>query len=896
LRVLNHAMHYHQRQTQFFHIHTLASAITSLFVIFIIGFIALANTDPFLVLNGIQVNYLSDTSINLRWDTTNSSNDYVYYKKVGDTEKIGVANCYEKAFSTERECQFVLNGLDPNTRHAYAIMQSQGAHEYTDYFTTLSKVSGDALHVNIPVLAETAATVIWKTDIETKSAVFYYPENNSIEQNTVKSEALSTNHSATLIDLHANTTYKFKIISASTEGGYITDYQTFTTNEVSDEITITSKTINSNLDVNIYWTTKREYSCTVAYNTDFSPGLSFVGNIVQTPTALNGGLYHYWATLGNVQQTYYYKIECKDANNIWVESANFQVTKNLADFMVTDVGVKYYDEANAGNYFYAKIKNAGSLAVGDNYINLLFSGFTGVAGLSDGKYMTRVLPQETITSPYYYYENTEYEVRGPSTNQFPQHVSYLITATVDSTNVFKESSENNNTLTRSITLYNSNAFQLISNVQVTDRTANSVKVTWQSSTADISSILFGTENTANSLSRVARDTVQTIDHNIVILGLTPGTKYYFVILSNSLTSKLTESEVYQFATLPSTDAEVPEISGSILFSNVRVPEQYMTNGTAKVLWDTNIPAPYYEVQWYEIDSSEEYWHSVSIEYYEPQTHHSLQLGDDKNWKLREGYSYMIRVCNAKRIGQKPACDNQQELTYHENVTVDDSTFPELRRLRERIKALEYRISTLEQLLIAKERALATTIDAKLTERLKGRILLQVEEKGEAWYVDEISGGKYYLKDGNAAYQALKAFGLGITNADLAKIPVGIEERLQDTDTDQDGLADKIENALGTDPNDPDTDDDGYQDGEEARNGYNPLSTAQWVLDTNLANRLKGKILLQVEGGGEAWYVNPVDGKRYYMKDGPTAYQIMRFLSLGITNNDLRKIEVGSFDD
>ena len=57
-------MHYHQRQTQFFHIHTLASAITSLFVIFIIGFIALANTDPFLVLNGIQVNYLSDTSIN----------------------------------------------------------------------------------------------------------------------------------------------------------------------------------------------------------------------------------------------------------------------------------------------------------------------------------------------------------------------------------------------------------------------------------------------------------------------------------------------------------------------------------------------------------------------------------------------------------------------------------------------------------------------------------------------------------------------------------------------------------------------------------------------------------------------------------------------------------------
>jgi len=39
-------------------------------------------------------------------------------------------------------------------------------------------------------------------------------------------------------------------------------------------------------------------------------------------------------------------------------------------------------------------------------------------------------------------------------------------------------------------------------------------------------------------------------------------------------------------------------------------------------------------------------------------------------------------------------------------------------------------------------------------------------------------------------------------------------------------------------------------------------------------------------------VSPVDGKRYYMADGEAAYQIMRFLSLGITNVDIRKIPVG----
>jgi hypothetical protein len=42
-------------------------------------------------------------------------------------------------------------------------------------------------------------------------------------------------------------------------------------------------------------------------------------------------------------------------------------------------------------------------------------------------------------------------------------------------------------------------------------------------------------------------------------------------------------------------------------------------------------------------------------------------------------------------------------------------------------------------------------------------------------------------------------------------------------------------------------------------------------------------------------VNPADGKRYYMKDGDIAYEIMRYLSLGITNKDLEKIRIGELD-
>jgi hypothetical protein len=181
------------------------------------------------------------------------------------------------------------------------------------------------------------------------------------------------------------------------------------------------------------------------------------------------------------------------------------------------------------------------------------------------------------------------------------------------------------------------------------------------------------------------------------------------------------------------------------------------------------------------------------------------------------------------------------------------------------------------------------VSTKLIERVRGRILLQVESHGEAWYVNPKNDGVYYLKDGPTAYNLMREAGLGITNADLAKIPVGFEDRFNDTDSDGDGLPDKLEMGLGTDPNKADTDGDGVTDKAEILAGTNPLGAGILVRDSSLVNRLLGRIVLQVESRGEAWYIDPSDGKRYYLRDGEAAYQIMRFRSLGITNSDLSKI-------
>ncbi len=195
----------------------------------------------------------------------------------------------------------------------------------------------------------------------------------------------------------------------------------------------------------------------------------------------------------------------------------------------------------------------------------------------------------------------------------------------------------------------------------------------------------------------------------------------------------------------------------------------------------------------------------------------------------------------------------------------------------------------------------TTANAKpesgstLFERVKGKILLQVEGRGEAWYVDEDSGKRYYMKNGTVAYGMMRKFGLGVSNINIDKIPVGLDDRLNEEDFDKDGLSDKTEEALGTDIYNKDSDGDGHDDGVEVKNNYNPLGAGRKEIDNNLATRLKGKILLQVESLGQAWYINPENGKRYYMKNGDSAYEIMRFLSLGITNADLYKINEGIVD-
>lgn len=123
--------------------------------------------------------------------------------------------------------------------------------------------------------------------------------------------------------------------------------------------------------------------------------------------------------------------------------------------------------------------------------------------------------------------------------------------------------------------------------------------------------------------------------------------------------------------------------------------------------------------------------------------------------------------------------------------------------------------------------------AEAAVNLKGRILLQVQDKGQAWYVNPLNNRRYYLGRPDDAFLVMRSLGLGVSNSDL--------------------------------------------------NSYSSHAPA----------RLAGRILLKVQDKGQAYYVDPVELKLYYLGRPADAFNVMRQRGLGISNRDLESILISS---
>jgi uncharacterized protein YkwD len=115
--------------------------------------------------------------------------------------------------------------------------------------------------------------------------------------------------------------------------------------------------------------------------------------------------------------------------------------------------------------------------------------------------------------------------------------------------------------------------------------------------------------------------------------------------------------------------------------------------------------------------------------------------------------------------------------------------------------------------------------------LGGRILLQVESHGEAWYVSPITSERYYLGRPADALDLMRRLSLGVSNRDF-----------------------------------------------DSWGGVAPA-------------RLSGRFLIKPADHGRAFYVYPPTLRLYYLGRPADALDLMRRLSLGVSDTDLQRIAI-----
>lgn len=178
----------------------------------------------------------------------------------------------------------------------------------------------------------------------------------------------------------------------------------------------------------------------------------------------------------------------------------------------------------------------------------------------------------------------------------------------------------------------------------------------------------------------------------------------------------------------------------------------------------------------------------------------------------------------------------------------------------------------------------------LYEKLKGKIILKVEELGQAFYINPIEQKIHCLGGPKDAFDIMRGLGIGINNLNLAKIPIGYAQ-LGGKDTDRDGLSDIFEDAVWSNKYKADSNENSILDKNEIIDTKKPIGRYSLVdLDMDFAKGHSGKIFLQVLNNGEAWYIYPGNTKRYFLGRPRDAFSIMTDLGLGIANNDFEKLK------
>jgi chitodextrinase len=312
------------------------------------------------------------------------------------------------------------------------------------------------------------------------------------------------------------------------------------------------------------------------------------------------------------------------------------------------------------------------------------------------------------------------------------------------------------------------------------------------------------------------------------------------------TAEVFQKSSYRWSDIQTvSQEELAKYSDNMLVKTKDNPKIYLITPNGQKRWLPNEQSFYsYDFTWDQIETISQ----TELDAYPINNQVKTEKSDDiyyiyqerykKRYPTKESfYSYGHQDEDIVEISQTEL-DSYKQIKYVKNQ--DDPTVYWLNQRKKTVYPIIHSIEELNQegievLEVSSTEMKAYTINIAtqpLPQRLAGRILLQVESQGEAWYVNPLNYQRYYLGRPQDAFKIMKEQALGVKHSFIANT-------------------------------------------------------------TTFPDRLKGRILIDVEQNGEAYYINPTNQQKYYLSRPADAFRIMKELALGISNADLEEVEVGS---
>ena len=510
-------------------------------------------------ISNVQISSKNTTQAIITWDTDILSNSTVGYSTTPGSflHETGVAYMqnYEAGVGQHR---VVLSELSPSTTYYFRVISSdsynnQGIDDNGGSGYSFSTLSGPIIsNITIPDVKDDSATIKWMTNSASDSFVVYSADADLSDSTETGNSALVTNHAVTISGLSLGTKYYFYVKSGISIDDNSTNYYILNTLAEADTDPPDISDINSestdNISSVITWKTNEPATSQIRYGT--------ISGSLTSETVLNSNLNidHAVSLINLLSDTrYYYRVISKDESN----------NETISDekYFNTNPDPKYqHDPLSA----IMDISDPPSIITDTKAVVTFNTDQAAKCAIEYGTATSNYSEVPFVESDY----NVNHSI----------HLTGLIFSTqyfyriscMDNLNNTKNSDEYNFTTLQKTEEGEDgdNTAPDIGSISVSGITGENVVISWKTNEKASSLIRYGI--TADYGNMAGNDIVNSDKNNYVtshlvnINNLTPGTKYYYKIISSDLYGNIGESSEQTFSTkAPSSLSSIKVVSNSL---------------------------------------------------------------------------------------------------------------------------------------------------------------------------------------------------------------------------------------------------------------------------------------------------------------------------------------------